>query len=38
MEAQAVSRVLELVPIRYGRMVASPFSFYRGPAAAPDSH
>ena len=32
LEGQAVSRVPELVPIRYGRMVASPFSFYRGGA------
>jgi uncharacterized protein (DUF2252 family) len=31
--AQAVSRVQELVPIRYGRMLASPFTFYRGAAA-----
>jgi uncharacterized protein (DUF2252 family) len=30
---QAASRVPELVPIRYGRMVASPFTFYRGAAA-----
>jgi len=33
LEAQAVSRVPELVPIRYGRMAASPFAFYRGAAA-----
>ena len=33
LEGQAASRVPELVPIRYGRMVASPFSFYRGGAA-----
>ncbi len=26
-------RVLELVPIRYGRMLLSPFTFYRGAAA-----
>jgi len=26
-------RVEELIPIRYGRMMASPFSFYRGAAA-----
>jgi uncharacterized protein (DUF2252 family) len=32
LESQATSRVPELVPIRYGRMVASPFSFYRGAA------
>jgi len=30
---QAASRVQELVPIRYGRMLASPFTFYRGAAA-----
>ena len=27
------SRVPELVPIRYGRMLVSPFTFYRGGAA-----
>ena len=32
LEGQAGSRVQELVPIRYGRMVESPFSFYRGGA------
>jgi uncharacterized protein (DUF2252 family) len=32
LESQAVTRVPELVPIRYGRMLASPFSFYRGGA------
>jgi uncharacterized protein (DUF2252 family) len=31
--AQAKSRVQELVPIRYGRMLVSPFTFYRGAAA-----
>ncbi len=31
--AQAASRVQELVPIRYGRMLVSPFTFYRGAAA-----
>ena len=31
--AQAASRVPELVPIRYGRMLVSPFTFYRGAAA-----
>jgi uncharacterized protein (DUF2252 family) len=31
--AQASSRVPELVPIRYGRMLVSPFTFYRGAAA-----
>lgn len=29
---QATSRVPELIPIRYGRMVASEFAFYRGAA------
>jgi uncharacterized protein (DUF2252 family) len=33
LEAQAVTRIPELVPIRYGRMLASPFAFYRGAAA-----
>ena len=33
LEAQAPSRDPELVPIRYGRMLASPFAFYRGGAA-----
>ncbi|MCX6421758.1 MAG: DUF2252 domain-containing protein [Actinobacteria bacterium] len=32
LEEQAESRLAELVPIRYGRMVSSPFSFYRGAA------
>ena len=32
LEAQAASRVQELVPIRYGRMLASPFTFFRGAA------
>jgi len=32
LESQAVSRVPELVPIRYGRMLVSPFTFYRGAA------
>jgi len=31
--AQTASRVQELVPIRHGRMVVSPFAFYRGAAA-----
>jgi uncharacterized protein (DUF2252 family) len=31
--AQAATRIPELVPIRYGRMLASPFAFYRGAAA-----
>ncbi len=33
LEGQAATRVTELVPIRYGRMAASPFAFYRGSAA-----
>ena len=33
LEAQAATRIPELVPIRYGRMLASPFAFYRGAAA-----
>jgi uncharacterized protein (DUF2252 family) len=33
LERQAESRVPELVPIRYGRMLVSPFTFYRGAAA-----
>jgi uncharacterized protein (DUF2252 family) len=33
LEGQARTRVPELVPIRYGRMLASPFAFYRGAAA-----
>ncbi|UIX33470.1 DUF2252 domain-containing protein [Streptomyces sp. GQFP] len=32
-EAQSAARVPELVPIRYGRMLESPFRFYRGAAA-----
>ena len=32
LEEQAASRVPELVPIRYGRMLVSPFAFYRGAA------
>ena len=32
LQEQAKSRVQELVPIRYGRMLASPFAFYRGAA------
>ncbi len=31
--AQDTARVQELVPVRYGRMLASPFTFYRGAAA-----
>ena len=33
LEAQAATRIPELIPIRYGRMLASPFAFYRGAAA-----
>jgi uncharacterized protein (DUF2252 family) len=33
LQAQDASRVPELVPIRYGRMAVSPFTFYRGAAA-----
>ena len=33
LEVQAANRVPELVPIRYGRMLVSPFTFYRGAAA-----
>ena len=32
LEEQAQTRVSELVPIRYGRMLVSPFTFYRGAA------
>jgi uncharacterized protein (DUF2252 family) len=32
LEGQAVSRVPELVPVRYGRMLSSPFSYFRGAA------
>jgi hypothetical protein len=32
LEEQAVTRVPELVPIRYGRMLSSAFAFYRGGA------
>ena len=31
--AQGATRVQELLPIRYGRMLESPFAFYRGAAA-----
>ena len=31
--AQAATRLPELIPIRYGRMLVSPFTFYRGAAA-----
>ena len=32
LEEQAASRVPQMVPIRYGRMLVSPFTFYRGAA------
>ena len=32
LERQAATRVPDLVPIRYGRMLVSPFAFYRGAA------
>jgi uncharacterized protein (DUF2252 family) len=32
LEEQAATRVPDLVPIRYGRMLVSPFTFYRGAA------
>jgi uncharacterized protein (DUF2252 family) len=32
LQRQAQTRVPELVPIRYGRMLVSPFTFYRGAA------
>ena len=41
LEEQARTRVPELVPIRHGRMLISPFTFYRGAAmimAVPTSH
>ena len=33
LERQATTRVPELVPVRYQRMFATPFTFYRGAAA-----
>ena len=33
LQKQAETRVPDLVPIRYGRMLVSPFTFYRGGAA-----
>jgi uncharacterized protein (DUF2252 family) len=33
LERQSRTRVAELIPIRYGRMLTSPFAFYRGAAA-----
>jgi hypothetical protein len=32
LEEQAATRVPGLVPVRYGRMLVSPFAFYRGAA------
>jgi uncharacterized protein (DUF2252 family) len=32
LEEQAATRVPQLIPIRYGRMLVSPFTFYRGGA------
>jgi uncharacterized protein (DUF2252 family) len=32
LQEQATTRIAELVPVRYGRMSASPFAFYRGAA------
>ncbi len=32
LEQQATTRVTDLLPIRYGRMLVSPFAFYRGAA------
>ncbi len=32
LEEQGTTRVQELVPLRYGRMLVSPFTFYRGAA------
>ncbi len=33
LEAQAKTRLQELIPVRYARMLASPFAFLRGTAA-----
>jgi uncharacterized protein (DUF2252 family) len=33
LKAADATRLAELVPVRYGRMLASPFTFYRGSAA-----
>ncbi len=32
LESQAASRVPDLIPVRYGRMMESPFTYYRGAA------
>jgi uncharacterized protein (DUF2252 family) len=34
LEEQARTRVPDLIPIRHGRMIASPFAYFRGAAAA----
>lgn len=34
LEASSLGRVPELIPIRYGRMLPTPFTFFRGSAAA----
>src|SRR4051812_8563200 len=34
LESSSQGRVPELIPIRYGRMLPSPFTFYRGSAGA----
>ncbi len=34
LEEQAKARVPDLIPIRYGRMIASPFAYFRGAAAS----
>ncbi len=33
LEAESAQRIQPLIPIRYGRMLASPFTFFRGSAA-----
>lgn len=33
LEDQGSTRIAELLPVRYGRMLSSPFAFYRGAAA-----
>src|SRR5437764_12392871 len=33
LQAQAATRIQELIPIRYGRMLVSPFTFYLAAAA-----
>ena len=32
LEGQSAQRIQELIPVRYGRMLVSPFTFYRGAA------